>query len=138
MMTNTPEPLTALRLDKWLWAARFYKTRQLAVEAINGGKVHVDGQRVKPSRLIRPGSRIEIHKDGLSWSIEVLALSTQRRPAPEAAQLYVEDESSRLKRQEVIRARRETGIQSERTRGRPTKRDRRLLERLIRSTDPSL
>lgn len=129
-MDKTAE-LTEMRLDKWLWAARFYKTRQLAVEAINGGKVHVDGRRVKPSRSIRPGSRIEIHKEGLSWSIEVVALSAQRRPAPEAAQLYVEDEASRLRRQEQIRERRETGAQGERMRGRPTKRDRRMLERFL-------
>ncbi|QIK39260.1 RNA-binding S4 domain-containing protein [Caldichromatium japonicum] len=137
MMDKTAE-LTEMRLDKWLWAARFYKTRQLAVEAINGGKVHVDGRRVKPSRLIRPGNRLEIHKDGLSWSIEVVALSAQRRPAPEAAQLYVEDETSRLNRQEQVRARRETGAQGERPRGRPTKRDRRMIERLIRGGDPGL
>ena len=84
-MTERPaDPADAIRLDKWLWAARFFKTRQLAIEAINGGKVHVDGQRVKPSRVIRAGSRLEIHKESLRWEIEVLAINKQRRPAAEA------------------------------------------------------
>ncbi|MGQ9660398.1 MAG: RNA-binding S4 domain-containing protein [Thermochromatium sp.] len=134
-MTDRPANPPAIRLDKWLWAARFFKTRQRAVEAINGGKVHVDGQRAKPSRLIRPGSRLEIHKDQLSWEIEVLAIDTQRRPAAEAAQLYVESESSRLRRQELVRMRRELGAVIREGKGRPTKRDRRQIERLIAPRD---
>lgn len=122
------EPLSEQRLDKWLWAARFFKTRQLAIEAVNGGKVRVNGQRAKPSRAIRPGTRLEIHKGGLSWEIEVVALDRQRRGAPEAAALYVEREESRLRRQELVRARRETGLGQDRA-GRPTKRDRRQIER---------
>jgi ribosome-associated heat shock protein Hsp15 len=115
------------RLDKWLWAARFFKTRPLAVEAINGGKVQVDGQRVKPGRGIRPGARLTIHKGGYEWCIEVRALSKQRRPATEAALLYTEDEASRLKRQEQVRERREDGPAPAPERGRPTKRDRRRI-----------
>jgi ribosome-associated heat shock protein Hsp15 len=115
------------RLDKWLWAARFFKTRPLAVEAINGGKVQVDGQRVKASRGIRPGAKLVIHKGELEWTIEVKALAKQRRPASEAALLYDEDEASRLKRQEVVRERREAGTQAPTLRGRPTKRDRRRI-----------
>jgi ribosome-associated heat shock protein Hsp15 len=122
------------RLDKWLWAARFFKTRPLAVEAINGGKVQVDGQRVKPGRGIRPGSRLVIHKGSLEWRIQVLALSRQRRPASEAAELYAEDEASRLKRQELVRERRETGGQAPALRGRPSKRDRRRLADFIGKT----
>lgn len=116
------------RLDKWLWAARFFKTRPLAVEAINGGKVQVDGQRVKPGRAIRPGSRLVIHKGSLEWRIEVKALSKQRRPATEAALLYDEDETSRRKRQDQVRERREAGTPAAPLRGRPSKRDRRRLE----------
>lgn len=115
------------RLDKWLWAARFFKTRPLAVEAINGGKVQVDGQRVKPGRSIRPGTRLTIHKGELEWCIEVQALSKQRRPAAEAALLYTEDEASRVKRQEQVRERREAGHAPAPERGRPTKRDRRRI-----------
>jgi ribosome-associated heat shock protein Hsp15 len=118
-----------VRLDKWLWAARFYKTRQLAVEAINGGKIKVNGQRAKPGRSIDTGMRIEIQKDGLSWDIEVIALSKQRRSAREAALLYLEGEESRLRRQELVRQRRETGAGPGDAPGRPTKRDRRLIQR---------
>lgn len=119
------------RLDKWLWAARFFKTRPLAVEAINGGKVHVDGQRAKPGRTVRPGTRLSIHKGQLAWEIEVKAVSKQRRPASEAALLFDEDETSRRKRQAQIQERRAAGPspRSEQ-RGRPTKRDRRRLGEL--------
>ena len=131
-MTGAPkqaaaEAAGAQRLDKWLWAARFFKTRPLAVEAINGGKVQVDGQRVKPGRSIRPGNRLKIHKGEYEWRIEVQALSKQRRPATEAALLYREDEDSHRKRQEQVRARREAGRVPAPERGRPSKRDRRRI-----------
>ncbi|MBK1617817.1 RNA-binding protein S4 [Lamprobacter modestohalophilus] len=118
------------RLDKWLWAARFFKTRPLAVEAINGGKVHLDGQRAKPGRSVRPGTRLSIHKGQLEWQIEVKALSKQRRPASEAALLFEEDEQSRLKRQELVQERRAAGPSLRVEGGRPTKRDRRRLSEL--------
>ncbi len=115
------------RLDKWLWAARFFKTRSLAVEAINGGKVQVDSQRAKPGRSIRPGARLIIHKGELEWVVEVKGVAKQRRPASEAALLYEEDEASELKRQELLRERREAGTQAPTHQGRPTKRDRRRI-----------
>ncbi|MEA1051390.1 S4 domain-containing protein [Lamprobacter modestohalophilus] len=118
------------RLDKWLWAARFFKTRPLAVEAINGGKVHLDGQRAKPGRSVRLGTRLSIHKGQLEWQIEVKALSKQRRPASEAALLFEEDEQSRLKRQELVQERRAAGPSLRVEGGRPTKRDRRRLSEL--------
>ncbi len=121
------------RLDKWLWAARFFKTRQLATEAIHGGKIQVEGQRAKPGRAIRPGARLIIHKDSLCWEIEVLALATQRRPAAEAALLYQEGEESHRRRQEAVRERRDLGSLADRP-GRPTKRDRRLIHRF---TEPA-
>lgn len=124
-----------LRLDKWLWAARFFKTRQLAIAAINGGKVQVDGQRAKPSRSVRPGNRLEIRKDSLSWTVEVLAINKQRRPASEAALLYAEDEASWLKRQERLREQRELGVGSQPQDGRPTKRDRRMIQRFTDGSD---
>ncbi|MGE5153038.1 MAG: RNA-binding S4 domain-containing protein [Bdellovibrio bacteriovorus] len=124
-----------IRLDKWLWAARFFKTRALAVEAINGGKVQVNGQRAKPGRAIRPGARLRIHKGSLEWELEVLALSRQRRSASEAALLYLEDEASRLRRQELTRARRELGIGAGQPGERPTKRDRRQIQRFNANQD---
>jgi ribosome-associated heat shock protein Hsp15 len=120
-----------IRLDKWLWAARFFKTRGMAVEAINGGKVQVNGQRAKPGRLVRSGTRLSIHKGPLQWEIEVLGLTRQRRCATEAALLYVEDEASRLRRQEMTRQRRELGVGTEHPGERPTKRDRRQIQRFI-------
>ena len=128
---NTPADKGAgpaeVRLDKWLWAARLFKTRPLAVEAINAGHVQVDGQRAKPGRVIRPGARILVRKDALTWDLEVLALSSQRRPATEAALLYREDETSRDRRQAQVMERRAAGL----LHGpgeRPTKRDRRRIE----------
>jgi ribosome-associated heat shock protein Hsp15 len=130
--TGSPE---SVRLDKWLWAARFFKTRHLAVEAINGGKIKVNGLRAKPARAIAIGSRIEIQKGGLLWDIQVLGLSKQRRSATEAALLYREDEASLLKRQEIVRERRDIGIGAGDASGRPTKRDRRLIQRFKIPTD---
>ena len=126
MKDTTPTP--ELRLDKWLWSARFFKTRQLAVEAINGGKIQVNGQRAKPGRAVRPGTRLEIHKDSLSWEIEVLAIDRQRRSATEAALLYAEDEASQRKRQEMLRERRDIGAGPGGAEGRPSKRDRRMIQ----------
>jgi ribosome-associated heat shock protein Hsp15 len=128
-LTDTPHTphATTQRLDKWLWAARFFKTRSLAVEAINGGKVQVDGQRAKPGRGIRPGARLVIHKGELEWIIQVKDLAKQRRPASEAVLLYEEDEASQRKRQALLRERRESAAQAPRLRGRPTKRDRRRI-----------
>ncbi|WP_295413409.1 RNA-binding S4 domain-containing protein, partial [uncultured Thiodictyon sp.] len=108
---NATAPIDAIRLDKWLWAARFFKTRHLAVEAINGGKVQVNGCRAKPGREVRPGMRLTIHKESLAWEVQVLGVSQQRRPAVEAAQLYLEDESSRTRREEQLRRQREAGPQ---------------------------
>jgi len=120
----------AVRLDKWLWAARFFKTRQLAVEAINGGKVEVDGQRAKPGKTIHSGTRLVIHKGSLEWDLVVKGISRQRGPARAAALLYEESEASRLRRQEVARERREEGIAG--AAGRPNKRDRRMIQRFRR------
>lgn len=124
------EAFEEIRLDKWLWAARFFKTRQLAVEAVNGGKVQVNGQRAKPGRAIRPGALLRIHKGSLEWEIEVIGLSRQRLPAPKAALLYTESDASRLRREEITRDRREARIEVH-PGERPTKRDRRHLERFV-------
>ncbi len=104
------ETLTALRLDKWLWAARFFKTRALAVEAVNGGHVHVGDERVKPSRAVRPGDVLRIRKGQDTWKVTVLGLNEQRRPAKEAALLYQEDEHQREEREQLIEMRRLHGV----------------------------
>lgn len=119
-----------MRLDKWLWAARFFKTRKLAAEAVQGGHVHLNSQRTKPGKEVQVGSRLHINKGGLEWEIEVLELPKQRRPAKEAVNFYREAEASRLRREEVLAMRRaERAATPLRTEGRPSKRDRRLIHR---------
>ncbi len=121
-------PPPSMRLDKWLWVARFFKTRPLAQEAVMGGKVHLDGRRTKPGREIRPGMRLTIHKGELAWEIEVLALDRQRRPAAEAALLYREDEGSVARRQALL-AHRRLERRSPAPTQRPNKKERRLIHR---------
>jgi ribosome-associated heat shock protein Hsp15 len=126
----SPDASVGMRLDKWLWAARFFKTRKLATEAINGGKVHLNGQRTKPGKEVKPGSRLRIHKGALEWNIEVLVLPAQRRPASEAVNFYREDEASREKREKLIEQQRLLREASPRPPSqRPSKRDRRLIHR---------
>jgi ribosome-associated heat shock protein Hsp15 len=119
-----------MRLDKWLWAARFFKTRKLATEAINGGKVHLNGQRTKPGKEVKPGSKLRIHKGALEWNIEVLVLPAQRRPASEAVTFYSEDDASRENRERLIEQQRLLREASPKPPAqRPSKRDRRLIHR---------
>ena len=123
-----------MRLDKWLWAARFFKTRQLAHEAIEGGKVHLNGARTKPSKEVSVGSRITISKEGYHWEIEVLGLTTQRRPAKEAILLYSESPDSQAKRQEAVALRRQqAALQGGEQR--PTKKQRRMIHKFKRSME---
>lgn len=119
------------RIDTWLWAARFFKTRGLAAEAVSGGKVHVDGQRVKPARAVRPGMQIRVRRGQLEMTVVVQGLARQRRPAREAQQLYRETEESARRREEEAALRRQAGPQAV-PGTRPSKRDRRQLERLVR------
>ena len=117
-----------VRLDKWLWAARFFKTRALAHMAIESGRVRHDGERCKPSHTVRIGHRYQISRDGLAWSIEVRALSDQRGSGTIAARLYAEDEASINARLELIAQRKAAVTSSPYGRGRPTKRQRRKIE----------
>lgn len=135
MTATNSDPSAAVRLDKWLWAARFFKTRQLAVEAINGGKVQVNGQRTKPGKTVQPGAQMIVHKGSLEWDLRVKAVSRQRRPASEALLLYEESEESRLRRQELVQKRRENGDQMHGAKGRPNKRDRRMIQRFTRGPE---
>ena len=116
-----------MRLDKWLWAARFYKTRSLAAQAIDAGKVKLNGGRAKPSKDVKPGDVVELRSGELQWQVEVRAVSARRGPAAEAAKLYAEAEESRSKREQMLLARR-AGPQPVHH-GRPTKRDRRMIRR---------
>ena len=117
------------RLDKWLWAARFFKTRSLATDAVDTGKVHVDGDRAKPAKEVRLGQRIYIRRKELEMEVVVRGLSTQRRGAPEAALLYEETPESIVKRENLAVTREHEHAQRERGMGRPTKRQRRDIKK---------
>lgn len=124
-----PNELASMRIDKWLWAARFFKTRSLAIQAIDNGRVKLAGQRVKPAREVRPGDRLDIRIGEFDWSLTVRALSMQRGPAAVAQQLYEEDPESHMRRQAQVRDRKLNAAPEAGIRGRPTKRDRRQLHR---------
>jgi len=129
------DPLDKLRIDKWLWAARFYKTRSLAAEAVEGGKARLNGERVKPAKDVKPGDTVMVRAGELEWTVAVLALSVRRGPASEAALLYRESDESKKKREDRI-AMRQAGPQPvTHGLGRPTKRERRNLDRFKRG-DP--
>ena len=117
------------RLDKWLWAARFYKTRSLATDAIDGGKVHVDGDRVKPAKEVRVGQLIHIRRKELDMEVVVKALSVARRGAPEAALLYDETPESVAKRDNAAVTKEADHAKRERGAGRPTKRQLRDIKK---------
>lgn len=118
-----------MRLDKWLWAARVFKTRSAASTAINGGKVHVNGERVKSARLVRPGDTLEVTRGRQHMALVINALNTQRRPAKEAQLLYTETEQSRERRELEAEQRRLLNAMNPPPVRRPTKRERRQLRR---------
>jgi ribosome-associated heat shock protein Hsp15 len=131
-MAKTQEPkakadLARLRLDKWLWAARFYKTRSLAKQAIEGGKVQCDGTRAKPSKEIEVGVEVRLRQGLDERTVVVTALSEQRRGAPEAQLLYMETAES-IKQRETLSEQRKSQPHLL-TNTKPNKRDRRLIHR---------
>ncbi|MBK1674458.1 RNA-binding S4 domain-containing protein [Ectothiorhodospira shaposhnikovii] len=125
------DPLDVVRIDKWLWAARFFKTRALAAEAVSGGHVHVNGQRVKPARAVKVGDQLRITRNAEAWEVEVLGLNDRRRPATEAQALYRESEQSQARRTEEAEARRLARLAVPHTEHRPDRRDRRHIRRFI-------
>ncbi|KOR33270.1 tRNA synthetase RNA-binding protein [Achromatium sp. WMS3] len=130
MTKLTNQELSVMRLDKWLWAARFFKTRRMAVDAITGGKVQLNGQRSKPGKDVKLGDKLFIRKGILEWDIEVMGLNAQRRPTSEAVLLYQESDFSKTRRQEMLKSQklaREIGMIPGGER--PTKRDRRQINR---------
>ncbi|NLW95899.1 RNA-binding S4 domain-containing protein [Luteimonas wenzhouensis] len=122
--------LRGVRIDVWLWAARFFRTRPLARQAVETGKVEVAGQRPKPSRLVRVGDALRVVRGEDVFEVEVLGLSDQRGPAPVAQALYREHEASRLAREEAARLRRAARDGYRPPQSRPDKRARRLLRAL--------
>ena len=121
------EEKEAVRLDKWLWAARFYKTRTLAKEMIDGGKVHYNGQRSKPNKIVEVGATLKIRQGSDEKEIVVLALSSQRRGAPEAQRLYRETEQSLANREKLAMARKMNALSMPHPDRRPDKKERRDL-----------
>jgi ribosome-associated heat shock protein Hsp15 len=128
-MPEKPDP--RVRLDKWLWAARFYKTRSIAAQAIEAGRARVNDQRVKPSHSVTAGARISLRKDALVWKVEVAAVSDKRGPASEAAKLYRESPEDVAAREEEIARRKAVAASAPRISGRPTKRDRRKIHSFL-------
>ncbi|MGA2883054.1 MAG: RNA-binding S4 domain-containing protein [Bryobacteraceae bacterium] len=122
--------MTTVRIDKWLWAARFFKTRSLASRACELGRVHSKGQLVKPSRDVRVGDLLQVKNDSGEFQIEILALSEMRGPAPIAQTLYRETEASRELRLQLAEQRKAMPRFETSTEGKPSKRDRREIARL--------
>ncbi len=125
---ETSVELSKCRLDKWLWAARFFKTRSLAAEAVDSGKVRVDGDRVKPAKEVKPGALIHIRHKDAEIEVAVRGLSIQRKGAPDAALLYEETETSRAHRAELKVTQTDQHAKREHGAGRPTKRQRREIK----------
>jgi ribosome-associated heat shock protein Hsp15 len=124
-----------VRIDKWLWAARFYKTRSLATDAVDGGKVQVNGERVKPAKVIRAGDTLSVRNGHFTWEITVLALSERRGSAAEASKLYAESDESRSEREEksaLLKIERQSNPFPG---GRPSKKARRQIIKFIREQD---
>ncbi len=122
-----------IRIDKWLWAARFFKTRAVAADAVEGGKVHLNGARVKPAKTVKPGDQLQIRQGRFEFEVIVRALSARRGPAPEAALLYEETVESRVAREELAaRLKAEAPLHSNQ-KGRPTKKARRQIIRFTES-----
>ena len=125
------EPQT-VRLDKWLWAARFFKTRALAAGAVAGGKVHVNEARVKPARPLRTGDQVLIRRGPYEWCVVVRLLETRRRAATQAVSLYEETSESKRQREQLAGELRAQAPLQFRTAGRPSKKERRAIIRFTR------
>lgn len=125
---NTSDDSEKFRIDKWLWAARFFKTRSLASDAVECGKVLINEVRVKPAKAVAVGDTLDIRIGQAQFVVEVLGLSNKRGSAPEAQKLYCETDESRQRREAIV-AQLKAQPQPFSFKGRPTKRDRREIER---------
>jgi ribosome-associated heat shock protein Hsp15 len=130
-VTNTED--STLRIDKWLWAARFFKTRAQAAEAVAGGKVKVNGERVKAARAIHLDDALSIHIGPYEYLVRVRALSARRGPAPQAALLYEESEPSKVARKELATRLSAEARYANPATGRPSKKERRQVIRFKKS-----
>jgi ribosome-associated heat shock protein Hsp15 len=126
-----------MRLDKWLWAARFFKTRSLAQQAIESGRVKLNDQRIKPAHVLKISDLVLVQVGELDWHVRVKELSEKRGPAQQARKLYEEMAESRAERERRIELRRWSAEPAAQIKGRPTKRDRRRLEDLTSPPDES-
>ncbi len=131
-MKDDDSPAERHRVDKWLWCARFFKTRSVAAQAVSGGKVHINGDRVKPAHVVRIGDRISLMVNGALAEFDVLGLPARRGPAPEAQTAYSETPVSVERRAKVREAQRLADLSRPRPEGRPDKRDRRRLVKFQR------
>jgi ribosome-associated heat shock protein Hsp15 len=129
------EQLDSIRIDKWLWTARFFKTRSLASEAVAGGKIHIDKQRVKPSKEIKIGAKLSIHKEGFEWLVTVTGIAKQRVSAKEAVLLYEESSESLEKREKHVEIRREERkfLGFQKPEHKPNKKNRQLIHQFKRA-----
>jgi ribosome-associated heat shock protein Hsp15 len=118
-----------VRIDKWLWAARFFKTRSLATDAVDNGKVRLDGERIKPARAVKIDDKLLIDNGAEIWEIIVLGISDKRGSAPVARLLYAETQESVSQREHELEARKLYREPGTTIKGRPTKRDRRALSK---------
>jgi ribosome-associated heat shock protein Hsp15 len=127
-----------MRIDKWLWAARFFKTRSLAQQAVAAGRVKLNGERVKAAHAVKVGDALLVRINEIEWDLAVRGLAERRGPAEQARKLYEESAAGRTERRRLMDLRRWGAEPASRLKGRPTKRDRRLLEKLAgREADPA-
>lgn len=126
-MPKNNEKFSTLRLDKWLWCARFYKTRSLAAEALKTGKVMINGERAKPSKSVKPGDILNIRKGPYHHIITVIDLAKSRKSATDADLLYEESQDSIIKRELVAARVKAESVLTPTTKGRPSKKDRRSI-----------
>jgi ribosome-associated heat shock protein Hsp15 len=138
--TGVAQESERVRIDKWLWAARFFKTRSIAAEAVGGGKVELNGERIKPAKPVKVGDVMRVRKGMFEWEITVQKLGARRGSATFAQELYVESEASKQVRAELterLRLEREAAPAPipKYVKGRPTKRDRRQLDRFRAGDD---
>jgi len=121
-----------VRIDKWLWAARFFKTRSLAAKEVGAGHVAVDGVKVKPARMVRTGDLLTIRQGFVETTVRILAPSEQRGPAPVARTLYEETEESRAKREQVLAERKAMNLHASQPDRRPDKHERRKIRQFLK------
>jgi ribosome-associated heat shock protein Hsp15 len=121
-----------VRIDKWLWAARFFKTRSLAAQAASGGHVALNGNKVKPARVVQVGDMLEIRQGFFEYTVRILALSERRGPAAVARILYEETEASQAKREQVQAERKALNLQGNQPDRRPDKHERRKIRQFLK------